>query len=190
MKCFAIFILILSPVILFIIQFKENETVSFWILLLATGWFIWTFVEYCLHRFWNHSKTANKDNHVVQMHMHHHTHPTEIKITGRQRIIMVVICAILISLSLLFSKWIMFAAGAWTGISWFFLMHYFLHQKWAIKIFPRRVNYHMIHHCKEPETCYGVSFGWWDNIFGTLPQKNKQIAERIVAFYYRKEKSI
>jgi sterol desaturase/sphingolipid hydroxylase (fatty acid hydroxylase superfamily) len=80
----------------------------------------------------------------------------------------------------------MLAAGAWTGISMFFFMHYFLHQKWAVKVFPRRVNCHIIHHCKEPETCYGVSTGLWDRVFKTLPGKNRKIAERIVEFYYRK----
>jgi sterol desaturase/sphingolipid hydroxylase (fatty acid hydroxylase superfamily) len=123
------------------------------------------------------------------MHLHHHTHPTEIKITKKQRIIMIGFCVTLVTTSILFSKWLMLPAGVWTGISWFFLMHYFLHQKWCVKIFPRLVNNHIIHHCKEPETCYGVSVVWWDQVFRTMPRKNKQIADRVIAFYYRKEKN-
>ena len=185
-KCFGIFGLLLTPVIILIVHYSQNVSPNFWLFLFATGWFSWTFVEYCMHRFWNHSETADKNNQLVHLHLYHHTHPTEIKVSKSQRALMIIICAILISMSILFSKWLMLAAGAWAGISWFFLMHYFLHQKWAVKIFPRRVKFHIIHHCKEPEACYGVSVGWWDRLFRTLPQKNKPIAERIIDFYYRK----
>ena len=186
LRCIVIFSILLTPIIFLIVYYNESETMSFQLLLFGTGWFSWTFVEYCLHRFWNHSKTVDINNHVVKMHLHHHTHPTEIKITARQRFIIIVIDFILISSSVLISKWLMLAAGAWTGISLFFFMHYLLHQKWTVRVFPGRVNCHMIHHCKEPETCYGVSTGWWDIVFNTLPKKNRQIAERIVEFYYRK----
>jgi len=50
------------------------------------------------------------------------------------------------------------------------------------------LNYHIVHHCKEPDTCFGSSTTWWDRVFGTTPHKTKGISERILAFYYKKEK--
>lgn len=156
-------------------------------LLFFTGWFVWTFAEYILHRFWNHAKGVNKDNSLVQRHQHHHTHPTEIKVSGMQRLMMILLCAALVWLSVWLSPYLMVLAGIGTGIFWFVMMHYFLHQRWAKKIFPRLVRYHVVHHCKEPDSCYGISTAWWDRLFGTAPQTNRTISQKVLTFYYDKD---
>jgi len=186
LKCFAVFVLILTPVMYCTIQFADYLSYGVTPVLFFTGWIIWTFAEYVMHRFWNHAKNA-ENSPIVQRHNHHHTHPTEISISGKQRAIMLFISLVLIGLSLWFNTYLMFVAGVWTGFFWFFLMHYFLHQKWSKKVFPRLVHYHVVHHCKEPDTCFGISVPWWDIIFSTTPKKNKEISERILSFYYRKE---
>ncbi|MFI5187633.1 MAG: sterol desaturase family protein [Chitinophagales bacterium] len=187
LKCFAVFFLIVAPVVYCTIEFAAflGYTLPFFLFFL--GWFIWTFVEYILHRFWNHAKGV-ENNSIVHRHHHHHTHPTDIYVSATHRSMMLLIDLALISLSIWLNPHIMFIAGLWTGFFWFFLMHYFLHQKWTKKVFPRLVRYHVVHHCKEPDTCFGISAAWWDGIFGTTPKKNKEISERILAFYYKKEK--
>jgi 4-hydroxysphinganine ceramide fatty acyl 2-hydroxylase len=187
-KCFTIFFLLLAPILFVVIEFANFLSSVFPFLLFFTGWFTWTFAEYILHRFWNHAKGVNKDNSIVQRHHHHHTHPTEISVSGKQRFIMILIGIALIVFSLWINEYLLILAGLETGIFWFFLMHYFLHQKWAQKIFPRLLNYHLVHHCKEPDACFGISTIWWDFVFGTTPKKNKELSEKVIAFYYKKEK--
>jgi sterol desaturase/sphingolipid hydroxylase (fatty acid hydroxylase superfamily) len=186
LKCFAVFVLILTPIMYCAIRFADRLSYAVTPLLFFTGWFIWTFAEYVMHRFWNHAKNAENSS-IVQRHNHHHTHPTEISISGKLRAMMLCISLVLIALSLWLNTYLMFIAGMWTGFFWFFLMHYFLHQKWAKKVFPRLVHYHVVHHCKEPDTCFGISVAWWDILFSTTPKKNKKISERILSFYYRRE---
>jgi len=185
LKCFAVFFVMLTPLVWGVIRFADVLSYSIPVLLFFIGWFMWTFTEYVLHRFWNHAKGA-ENSVIVQRHNHHHTHPTDIRVSGKQRVIMLLISATLIAFSFWLSTYIMFIAGLWTGIFWFFLMHYFLHQKWAKRVFPRLVRYHVVHHCKEPDTCFGISTPWWDSLFGTTPRKNRDISERILAFYYKK----
>ncbi|HEY1871850.1 MAG TPA: sterol desaturase family protein, partial [Chitinophagaceae bacterium] len=185
LKCFAVFILILTPIICCLVGFASSLNGIFPWLLFFTGWFTWTFVEYILHRFWNHEKGG--DNSIVQKHNHHHTHPTDIYVSATHRSLMLFIDVVLISLSLWVNPYILIIVGIWTGFFWFFMMHFFMHQKWAKKVFPRLVHYHVIHHCKEPDACFGVSTRWWDHLFGTTPRKNKEIPERIITFYYKKE---
>lgn len=187
LKCFAVFGLIITPMMAGIIKFAHLLSYAFPAVLFFAGWFIWTFAEYILHRFWNHSKGVENSS-LVQKHNHHHTHPTDIYVSAAHRVISLLIGVCLIGLSLWLSSYIMFIAGLWIGVFWFFLMHYFLHQKWAKKVFPRLVHYHVVHHCKEPDTCFGISTAWWDRLFGTTPKKNKEIAERILTFYYKKPK--
>ncbi len=187
-KCFTIFFLLLTPMLFITIEFAEFFNSAFPFILFFAGWFTWTFAEYILHRFWNHAKDVNKNDSLVQRHHHHHTHPTEISVSGKQRLIMILIGVTLIVFSLWINEYLLILAGLETGIFWFFLMHYFLHQKWSKKVFPRLVHYHVIHHCKETDTCFGISTSWWDRIFGTLPKNNKKIPERIITFYYKKEK--
>jgi len=188
-KCFTVFFLMLAPVPYLIVECNRFSNSAFLSLLFFTGWFIWTFAEYVLHRFWNHAKDVDKNNSIVQRHHHHHTHPTEISISATQRIIMMFIVCSLVGLSLWLNSYVMILAGMGTGIFWFFQMHYFLHQKWAKKIFPVLVRYHVVHHCKEPDTCFGITTSWWDRIFGTTPHKDKKISEKVIAFYYKKEKT-
>ena len=186
-KCFAIFFALLLPIGCFVAACNQLYNPITRYVLFFAGWFVWSFAEYILHRFWNHDKAANKNNSIVQRHHHHHTHPTEIKVSGKHRALMILLSISLISLSFWTSPYLMIVAGIETGIFWFFMMHYFLHQKWARKVFPRLVTYHVVHHCKEPDTCYGISTAWWDRLFRTTPQLNKTISQKVLAFYYQKD---
>ena len=62
-------------------------------------------------------------------------------------------------------------------------MHQFIHLKLAQKIFRKLVRYHIYHHCKYPNSCFGISVPWWDDLFNTVPPAPK-ITQRIIDFYF------
>jgi sterol desaturase/sphingolipid hydroxylase (fatty acid hydroxylase superfamily) len=66
-------------------------------------------------------------------------------------------------------------------------MHFLLHQKAAQNFFKKLVKYHIYHHCKYHDKCYGVSVTWWDDLFGTVPGKSCSVSQRIINFYFNKE---
>ena len=128
-----------------------------------------------------------KDKLVVKRHQHHHTHPTDIKVTCMQRVIMVTISFSLIAASVYFNNHFTFFAGICVGINWFFLIHYFLHQTWAKKVFPRLLNFHIVHHCKYPNRCFCFSLTLWDDLFNTGIPPGTVISPRIIDFYFGEE---
>ena len=184
LECIAVFLLMILPLIYWIIQIRSSHRILYQVSAMFTGWLIWTFVEYVLHRFWNHSKTASKNSPLMKSHQHHHTHPSEIHVTHAQRFYMILIGVLLIFLSLLFDYYLNFLAGFWLGICWFLFVHYFLHQPWSRKIFPELVSYHILHHCKQPDRCFGISMTLWDKVFNTGPSGNHSISQRIIDFYF------
>ncbi|HTS43243.1 MAG TPA: sterol desaturase family protein [Puia sp.] len=184
LQCFLVFFIILLPLMYWVTQLKTNFRSPFHIFLFISGWFSWTFIEYISHRFWSHSKTSNKKNAVIRRHQHHHSHPTDIKVTGRQRLVMSIIAALLIVFSILLDNYLTFLAGFWMGIFWFFQMHYFLHQSWVKKVFPQLLKYHIVHHCRQPDRCFGISTIWWDKVFGTIPSGKTSVSQRIIEFYF------
>jgi hypothetical protein len=184
LECIAVFLIMTIPLIYWIIQLRSSNPFLFHALGMFSGWLIWTFVEYALHRFWNHSKTADKNSPLMKSHHHHHTHPSEIRVTHGQRLYMALIGILLIFFSLTFNIYLNFIAGFWIGISWYLLVHYFLHQPWSRRLFPELLNYHIVHHCKQPDRCFGISMTFWDKVFNTGPRGNTIISQRIIDFYF------
>lgn len=182
--CMAVFIITILPGVLILPFLKNSQLNLFHCVLFALGWFTWTFIEYVWHRFYTHTKKEERKNKVYDNHLYHHTHPAEIKITAKQRAMMVLISAALITISVILNNYFTFIAGLWMGINCFFLIHYSLHQQWAPKIFPGLVRFHMIHHCKNPDSCFCFSLTFWDTLFNTSPPDKLTISPRIIDFYF------
>lgn len=185
--CLVIFALLLTPAITIAVFLQRNNPVLFYLTLLSAGWFTWTFIEYSLHRFWTHDNEKLKKSLVVQRHQHHHTHPTDIKVTRKQRAMLIVFSCTLIMVSIYFNNYFTFFAGICVGINWFFLIHYFLHQTWAKKVFPRLLKFHIVHHCKYPNRCFCFSLTLWDDLFNTGIPPGTVISPRIIDFYFGTE---
>lgn len=183
LKCFTVFILIVLPVSLATMYFEKSRVI-FFILNILTGFASWTYLEYHLHRFWTHNKNADSSKHAYQRHLHHHKHPTEIKVTPRQRILLFSASIILVIVSALWNSYFTIATGFIVGFSYSFFSHWILHQGWSAKIFPNLHRFHIHHHCKYPDRCFGFSTIFWDLIFQTTPPKDAVITERIIQFYY------
>lgn len=164
--------------------YTRTQPLLFELVLFSWGWLTWTFIEYILHRFWMHSASKTRQNKDFANHQYHHTHPTEIKITSVHRIFLVLGLIMMIVISASVSSYLFIGSGIYCGFVCYTFMHVVLHQKWSAKIFRRLHDYHIYHHCKYPNRCFGISVVWWDLIFGTTPPAQARLSERIVDFYF------
>lgn len=181
-KCILVFLAAAGPawgLLLFVRAFSAS---LFQALLFVLGWVTWTFVEYILHRFWMHNK-GRAHSRLVQTHHYHHTRPTEIAVRGWHRLLLFVGVGVIVPLAWSLQGYYMLPAGLVAGIAGFFFVHKLLHQPIAKRLFRRLLRYHIYHHCKYPNTCYGISVPWWDDLFGTVP-RNPKVNDRVIAFYF------
>ncbi|MGZ8541113.1 MAG: sterol desaturase family protein [Chitinophagaceae bacterium] len=185
LHCYFIFLLLFSPLIYGTIELEQFRSL-FHLLLFFTGFFIFTFLEYIAHRFWMHAKEEKTPGKSLEQHMHHHRHPTELKITTRLRNKLVVINLLIILLAVVLNNYFTFLAGLYTGFVYYCFMHVFLHTTWAKKIVPNLQDSHIHHHCKYPDRCFSTCLTLWDKLFNTSVPKEVKISERIMKFYFGK----
>src|SRR6185295_16740482 len=178
-------VLATSPFILFA-SFLTNASWVFHLLLFAGGWLLWTWVEYHVHRFLMHPKNDNRKTGTSRTHQHHHRFPSELEVTLLYRILLFIFNCGVVTIACRLNNYFTFFAGFSWGSAAFCYIHYLLHCKWTRRFMPHHHRFHIYHHCKYTNKCFGVSVPWWDRLFGTVPEKNKEISERILAFYYKK----
>ena len=184
LQCHSIFLILISPVIYSITQFENaNETV-FHLLLFSTGFIIFTFLEYIAHRFWMHGKEDKHPGKSLEQHMHHHRHPTELKITAAMRNQLLLANVLLILLTIWLNNYFTLFTGFYTGFVYYCFLHVFLHKSWAKKIFPQLQVSHIHHHCKYPDRCFSTCVTWWDKLYNTSVSKEVKISDRILQFYF------
>lgn len=151
---------------------------SIWriLLLFLAGYFVFTFVEYMMHRFLFHmdETTEMRKKVVYTMHGVHHDHPKD-----KDRLAMPVPLSLTIAAVFYFLfRLIMgdmvygFLPGFLMGYAWYLCVHFMIHAmqppKNYFKIFW---VHHGIHHYKQPERAFGVSWPFWDLVFRTMPLK-------------------
>lgn len=184
-----VFILFFIPLLLFAVIIRVY-TIYFHLLLLFSGWFAWTFTEYCHHRFHSHATVIKREAGIMALHHYHHHHPGQIRITGLQRMILTVLSLAFVGLSIWLDNYFTLFAGYFLGFTGYTFMHWFLHSKASAQVFPVLHQFHIHHHCKHPDKCFGVSVPWWDYLFKTIPAQDDVISSRILTFYYKKEELI
>jgi 4-hydroxysphinganine ceramide fatty acyl 2-hydroxylase len=138
-----------------------------------TGIFIWTLVEYTLHRWVFHYQPKSawgKRLHFI-MHGVHHDYPND-----STRLVMPP--AVSIPLAILFYNifGLVFGerfapasfAGMIVGYLFYDMLHYATHH-FSMKrgVWLKLKQYHMRHHYADDDTGYGVSSPLWDYVFGT-----------------------
>ncbi len=183
LKCFAVFLWIIIPFCALAFLIQDYSMLLYQLILFFGGWFIWTFIEYNLHRFWMHDK-KNAHSSIVKTHNHHHAHPTEIVVTALHRLVIILLMGLFIVTSYWLQNYFTLLAGIFCGLMGYFIMHKLLHLPIAQKIFQKLCRYHIYHHCKYHNACFGISVPWWDDIFGTVPQ-SPQITQKIIDFYFK-----
>ncbi len=184
--CYCVFILLLITLLGLDQTLATFNSLAFHFSLFFTGFFVWTFFEYMFHRYWMHhvSKSNGKKDFN---HVYHHSHPTDIRISAFQRFLLAVSALGIIFISIWLQNYFTVAAGFLCGFPMYTIMHFLLHQKSTQKIFKKLIQYHIYHHCKSPDKCFGVSVTWWDSILRTMPKKGDILSQRIIDFYFRHE---
>ncbi len=182
--CILIFGLLNIPWIAILFYLNPAQYILYNLFIFFYGWYCWTFAEYMIHRFWSHTKGNKSKLNALTRHQHHHSHPTQISVKFFQRVLMFFTCLILFLAGIYIHSFLFYIAGLMTGFSFFCLVHYVLHQSWAKRMFPALLRFHMVHHLKQPDRCFGVSVTWWDRIYKTTPAFGSEISPKIITFYY------
>lgn len=146
-------------------------TLSFWLL----GLFVWTLIEYCMHRFLFHLDD-NLPEHNVAFALHfllhgvHHYLPMD-----RLRLVMppTLFCVLcypfykLVFALLPYDIACVGFAGGFLGYIIYDVTHYMLHHAKLPKFYQDLKTYHLEHHYKNYQLGFGVSNNFWDKVFGT-----------------------
>lgn len=158
----------------------------FHFVLFSTGWLIWTWLEYHYHRFVLHHKIDKKRIKTSNTHQHHHTNPSQFEQTLWLRCLYFFLSGVFICIAHQLNNYFTLVAGLFWGWTAFCFIHYLLHIKWTKAFLPRHHEFHIAHHCKYTDKCFGVSVMWWDALFGTMPTKHFSASSKLRDFYYKK----
>jgi 4-hydroxysphinganine ceramide fatty acyl 2-hydroxylase len=173
---FTVPLFIFVPVIIFCVYKDFQNAIGFltFFELFILGLFVWTFVEYIMHRFVFHYMPADKPwaqrVHFI-FHGVHHDYPSDAKR-------LVLPPSVSIPLALLFYflfKAILpandifgFFPGFILGYLFYDISHYAIHHfNFKGNIWKKIKQHHMLHHYQDPDKGYGVSSPFWDKIFGS-----------------------
>ncbi|MCO5593641.1 hypothetical protein L7F22_047656 [Adiantum nelumboides] len=148
--------------------------------LMFVGVFVWTLMEYSLHRFLFHIKTSSYWGNTLHYLLHgcHHKHPMD----GYRLVFPPVATALLavpfwLLVRVLFPYNAVPAAfgGGLLGYVMYDVTHYYLHHGNAFNEATRKLKkYHLNHHFREQTNSFGITSSLWDWVFGTLPYIKQQ----------------
>jgi sterol desaturase/sphingolipid hydroxylase (fatty acid hydroxylase superfamily) len=154
-----------------VIQHRVGFVLS--VLLILSGAFLWTLVEYITHRFLFHYKPDSKFGKRLHFIFHgvHHDYPNDAK-----RLVMAP--AVSIPLAIIYYTVFRFMLGEYLvapfftgfvlGYLFYDMSHYAIHHLSINNgIWMKIKKHHMIHHYKDSNHGYGVSSTLWDVFFGT-----------------------
>ena len=144
--------------------------------LFVTGVFIFTLVEYLIHRFVFHFKANTPRQHELKYKIHavHHHYPKD-----KDRLAMPPLMSLtLAALFFLLYKWlfgnygIALFSGFVSGYSIYLIIHYAVHRYRQPHNFLSILwKHHSLHHYRSDSSALSVSNPMWDYIFGTMPDK-------------------
>jgi sterol desaturase/sphingolipid hydroxylase (fatty acid hydroxylase superfamily) len=155
------------------------------ILTFLLGIFLWTLLEYVMHRFAFHSNPKSDIGKKIDFLMHgvHHAYPRD----GTRLVMPLIVSAPLAVIfyflfKAVFGKYYLITfAGLVLGYVCYDSIHYATHH------FPMKKGlgkwlkeYHLKHHYVDSTTAFGVSNPLWDYIFGTVPSKEKAVEKQSV----------
>jgi sterol desaturase/sphingolipid hydroxylase (fatty acid hydroxylase superfamily) len=144
--------------------------------LFAGAIFFWTLFEYFAHRYIFHldeyfpnSRFAAKL--AFTLHGIHHEYPRD-----KDRIVMPPVPGTLI-IGLLFLVYyalignyvFIFLPGFMTGYLLYTRIHYLTHTRHVPSWLKAQYRRHALHHYKYPDLSFGISTGFWDWVFRTMP---------------------
>jgi len=170
---------IFIPVIGYCIYRSTQTDLQFWQypLVMLAGIFIWTLVEYVMHRYVFHFELPGKWGARLHFVIHgvHHDYPSD-----RMRLVMPPSLSIPLALLFFFLfKWLipdiylwMFFATFLVGYLFYDIGHYAMHHfNFKSGFFKKLKQHHMLHHYQDPDKGFGVSSPLWDLIIGSVFSK-------------------
>ena len=148
------------------------------ILVLLSGVFAFTFVEYMMHKHFFHMEpdTPIKDKLQYSVHGVHHDYPRDKDRLAMPPFVSIAYVLVFYAVfSFIMGDYALyFLPGFLIGYSGYLGVHYIVHAYQPPKNFLKIlwVN-HAVHHYKDPDVAFGVSSPLWDYILGTMPKKDK-----------------
>jgi sterol desaturase/sphingolipid hydroxylase (fatty acid hydroxylase superfamily) len=171
---FFVPLIIYVPVIIYLLYkaiFVAVIGAGTFVLLLAGGLFVWTFVEYILHRFVFHF--VPKQKWALRLHFifHgvHHDYPNDLK-----RLVLPPSASIPLATGFYFlfnallppTYVYAFFPAFISGYLVYDMTHYAIHHfNFKSGLWKKIKQHHMLHHYQDPSRGYGVSSDLWDKIF-------------------------
>ncbi len=173
---FTVPLIIFVPVILFCIykDYENGMSIGTFAWLFLVGIFVWSFVEYIMHRFVFHYMPADKPwaqrLHFI-FHGVHHDYPSD-----RLRLVLPPSVSIPLALAFYFlfkailpaNEIFGFFPGFILGYLVYDISHYAIHHfNFKGGLWKAIKQHHMLHHYQDPNKGYGVSSPLWDKVFGS-----------------------
>lgn len=147
------------------------------LLVMLLGIFVFTFVEYMMHKHFFHMEpnTPFKDKLQYSAHGVHHDYPRDKDRLAMPPFVSAAYAAIFyLVFNLIMGDFsLYFLPGFLIGYTAYLAVHFIVHAYNPPKNFLKTlwVN-HAIHHYKDPDTSFGVSSPLWDFLLGTMPKKD------------------
>ncbi|RCI17051.1 hypothetical protein L249_2325 [Ophiocordyceps polyrhachis-furcata BCC 54312] len=154
-------------------RYGVTATASFWIL----GVFLWTLIEYGMHRFLFHLDEFLPDNrygitaHFLLHGVHHYLPMDKYRLVMPPTLFIVLATPFWhVTHTVFFFDWHLATAvfcGGIFGYICYDLTHYFLHHENLPLWYKQLKKYHLQHHFLDYELGFGVTSKFWDTMFGT-----------------------
>ena len=140
--------------------------------LFPAGLFLWTILEYGLHRFAFHSRSVI----LNRLHLEHHVEPRNPDLILVRPSIALGISALLIAVLAGLARDPFRVAGimtgVWSGFLYYESVHYRVHMSLVdSKLLQAQRRAHFIHHYSDARIGFGVTSPLWDRILGTDPKR-------------------
>jgi sterol desaturase/sphingolipid hydroxylase (fatty acid hydroxylase superfamily) len=181
------------PVILFLVlgiaasaygYLKMEITIVSTLLLYLGGVFVFSLVEYLIHRFLFHFEAHTPQQKELKYKIHgvHHHFPKDKDRLAMPPVMSLALASVfyLIFMITLGKYGYPFFGGFVSGYSVYLIIHYAVHRFRQPRNFLKILwKHHSLHHYRSEDTAFGVSNPMWDYLFGTLPdRKSIKIEDR------------
>nr|BAK07445.1 predicted protein [Hordeum vulgare subsp. vulgare] len=152
-----------------------GHTIQELILMALFGVFVWTLIEYSLHRFLFHIETKSYWSNTAHYLIHgcHHKHPMDSLRLVFPPAGAAILCVPFWNVVAFFaspSTTPALFAGGLLGYVMYDCTHYYLHHgQPSIDPAKHLKRYHLSHHFRIQDKGFGITSSLWDAVFGTLP---------------------
>ncbi|CAG5865234.1 unnamed protein product, partial [Menidia menidia] len=155
--------------------------------LFLLGWFLWSFIEYCIHRFVFHMKPPAHNYYLITLHFllhgQHHKSPFDgSRLVFPPGLASIVVVAFYLVLQKTLPEVLgtsVFVGGL-CGYVVYDMIHYYLHYgspKRGSYLYSLKA-YHVKHHFEHQRSGFGITSTFWDHPFNTVIPDEKTSSEK------------